>query len=154
MNSLLTKTGFPILFGTKIQELYLKLSFNIARNEDDSLLPDIVGVIAQATASPAAVQARREIAEIGEFVSNSATSAPSFERGLIDYTRQVCELDVRFLEQVREEICEGYDAFMRVAEVVKSYPQKERQVRRFSRRNTFVLLTTYSDRLFIRFQRF
>ena len=112
-----------------MQELYLKLSFNIANNEDESLLPDIIGTITHATASPAAIAARREIAEVGEFVSNSATSAPSFERGLINYTRTVCELDVKFLEQVRTEVCDGYDTFMRVAEVVKNYPAKERQVR-------------------------
>ncbi|KAF8650910.1 hypothetical protein AX16_005035 [Volvariella volvacea WC 439] len=122
---LLTKTGFPILFGTKIQELFLKLSFNIANNDDDSLLPDIVGIITQATSGPAAIKARREIAEIGEFVTNSATSAPSFERGLIDYTRNVCELDVRFLEQVREEICVGYDSFMSVANVLQSYQSSD-----------------------------
>lgn len=92
------------------------------------MLPDVVGMVTQATSSPAAIHARKEIAELGEFVSNSATSAPAFERGIIAYTKNVCELDVRFLEQIREEICDGYDAFMRVAEIVRSYPSKEKQV--------------------------
>lgn len=117
-----------ILTDDRLQELYLKLSFSIANSDDESLLPDIVGTITHATSSPAAIAARREIAEIGEFVTNSANAAPSFERGLIEYSRAVCELDVRFLEQVREELCEGYDAFMRVAEVIRNHPSKERQV--------------------------
>ncbi|KAL0577411.1 hypothetical protein V5O48_004576 [Marasmius crinis-equi] len=124
---LLTMTGFPVLFGSKIQELYLQLSFSIANSDDQSLLPDVVGIITQATSSPAAIQARKEIAELGEFVSNAATSAPAFEHGIISYTRNVLELDVRFLEYVREDVCSGYDAFIRVADVLKSYPNKEKQ---------------------------
>jgi hypothetical protein len=112
-----------------LQELFLKLSFFIADNDQDSLLPDVVGIVTQAASSPAAIAARKEIAELGEFVTNSATTAPAFQRGIIGYTRGVCELDVRFLEQIREELCEGYDVFMRVADVVKNYPNKEKQVR-------------------------
>ncbi|KAG8776015.1 hypothetical protein FRC16_004643, partial [Serendipita sp. 398] len=123
----LTRTGFPILFGTKLQELFLSLSFFIADSDRDSLLPDVVGIITQAASSPAAVAARKEIAELGEFVTNSATSAPAFQRGIIDYTRSICELDVRFLEQIRQELCEGYDVFMRVADVIHNYPTKEKQ---------------------------
>ncbi|PVF96909.1 hypothetical protein CPB86DRAFT_708145 [Serendipita vermifera] len=123
----LTLTGFPILFGSKLQELFLSLSFFIANNDQDSLLPDVIGIVTQAASSPAAIAARKEIAELGEFVTNSATTAPAFQRGIIGYTRSVCDLDVRFLEQIREELCEGYDVFMRVAEVVKNYPNKEKQ---------------------------
>lgn len=113
----------------RLQELFLQLSFCIAHSDDQSPLPDIIGIVTHATSSPAAIQARKEIAELGEFVSNSARSAPAFERGIIAYTRNVCELDVRFLEQTREEICNGYDAFMRVAEIIREYPTKDKQVR-------------------------
>lgn len=138
----------------RLQELFLKLSFSIANADDDSPLPDVVGTITNATSCPAARQARKEIAELGEFVTNAATAAPAFEQGIIAYTRLVCELDVKFLEQIRDEICEGYDAFMRVAEVVKQYPHKESQVRyhlglsycpiadRVSRRCTKLLLSS------------
>ncbi|KAG8823264.1 hypothetical protein FRC17_009376 [Serendipita sp. 399] len=123
----LTLTGFLILFGTKLQELFLSLSFFIADSDRDSLLPDVIGIVMQAASSPAAVIARKEIAELGEFVTNSATSAPAFQRGIIDYTRGICELDIRFLEQIWEELCEGYDVFMQVAEVIQNYPTKEKQ---------------------------
>lgn len=77
----LTKTGFPILFGSKLQELFLKLSFSIANADDDSALPDVMGRVTNATSSPSAIAARKEIAELGEFVTNSATAAPAFEQG-------------------------------------------------------------------------
>jgi hypothetical protein len=124
----LTLTGFPVLFNTKLQALFLSLSFFIADNDNHSLLPDVIGTVTQASSSPAAITARKEIAELGEFVTNSATAAPAFQRGIIAYTRNVCELDVRFLEQIREEVCEGYDVFLRVAEVIRNYPNKEKQV--------------------------
>ena len=116
------------MFGTKLQELYLSLSFYVADHDNGSLLPDVVGTITRAGSSPAAVAARKEVAELGEFVSSSATSAPTFQHGIIAYTRSICELDVRFLEQIREELCKGYDVFLRVAEVVRAYPSKEKQV--------------------------
>jgi hypothetical protein len=112
----------------RLQELYLQLSFSIANSDDQSLLPDVIGIVTHAISSPAAIQARKEIAELGEFVSNAATSAPAFEHGIISYTRDVLDLDVQFLEYIREDICSGYDAFIRVGEVIKSYPTKEKQV--------------------------
>ncbi|KAK1218358.1 hypothetical protein PQX77_018956 [Marasmius sp. AFHP31] len=124
---LLTLTGFPVLFGSKLQELYLQLSFCIANNDDQSPLPDVIGIVTHASSSPSAVQARKEIAELGEFVSNAATSVSAFEKGIIGYTRNVLELDVRFLEYVREDVCGGYDTFLKVAEVLKKYPGKEKQ---------------------------
>lgn len=45
----------------------------------------------------------------------SAGIAQSFEKGLIAYARAAMELDVRFLEQVREEICTGMDGFDLIA---------------------------------------
>ncbi|KAJ6566665.1 hypothetical protein B0H19DRAFT_1138343 [Mycena capillaripes] len=124
---LLTKTGFPVLFGTKLQEIFLKLSFAIANNDDTSPLPDIMGIVNHATSSPSAIKAKREIAELGEFVTNQATQAPAFEGSIIKFTRAILDLDVAFLEKVRDEICAGHDAFHRVADVIKEYPKKESQ---------------------------
>lgn len=71
--------------------------------------------------------------------------------GIIAYTHSVCELDVKFLENIRDEICEGYDAFMRVAEVVKRYPSKEKQVSHpLVWVNECCMVNDY-DRLFTRF---
>jgi hypothetical protein len=69
-----------------------------------------MGIVARAQSSPASTAAQREIAQVGEYVCDSST-AQSFERGIIQYAQAVTELDVRFLEQVREEICTGMDGF-------------------------------------------
>lgn len=74
------------------------------------------------------MSARKTVGEIGEFVGNSST-AQAFENGIIAYAQAAIELDVQLLERVRDEICSGLDAFDRIAEVVKSYPGKEKQVR-------------------------
>jgi len=69
-----------------------------------------MGIVARAQCSPAATAAQKEIAQVGEYVCDSST-AQAFERGIIQYAQAVMELDVRFLEQVREEICTGMDGF-------------------------------------------
>lgn len=126
-----------------MQELYVKLTFSIANNGDESLLPDVIGNVAHANTSPSAVAASREIAALGEFVTNSA-SAQSFEHGIINYAQNVLEIDLRFLESIREEICDGLDAFLAVAEVIKSYPSKEKQVRTSSDWFVVVVVLTCS----------
>ncbi|CAE6397648.1 unnamed protein product, partial [Rhizoctonia solani] len=124
--SRLIQNGFPNLFGTKIHELYFKLTFALASGADEGSLPDLMGTINRAHSSSASFTARKTIAEIGEFVGNSA-SAQAFENGIIAYAHAAIELDLQLLERVRDEICAGLDVFDRVAEVVKSYPGKERQ---------------------------
>ncbi|CUA66574.1 Nitrate reductase [NADPH] [Rhizoctonia solani] len=124
--SRLIQNGFPNLFGTKIHELYFKLTFALASTADEGNVPDLMGAITRAHSSIASVTARKTIAEIGEFVGNSA-SAQAFENGIIAYAHAAIELDLQLLERVRDEICAGLDAFDRVAEVVKSYPGKEKQ---------------------------
>ncbi|KAJ1304872.1 hypothetical protein OPQ81_006006 [Rhizoctonia solani] len=124
--SRLIQNGFPNLFGTKIHELYFKLTFALVSTSDKGNLPDLMGAITRAHSSLASVTARKAIAEIGEFVGNSA-SAQAFENGIIGYAHAAIELDIQLLERVRDEICAGLDAFDRVAEVVKSYPGKEKQ---------------------------
>lgn len=86
-----------------------------------------MGTISRAHSSPASMSARKTVGEIGEFVGNSST-AQAFENGIIAYAQAAIELDVQLLERVRDEICSGLDSFDRVAEVVRSYPGKEKQV--------------------------
>ncbi|QRW21751.1 indoleamine 2,3-dioxygenase [Rhizoctonia solani] len=124
--SRLIQNGFPNLFGTKIHELYFKLTFVLASGSDEGNLPDLMGAITRAHSSPASIAARKTIAEIGGFVGNSA-SAQAFENGIIAYAHAAIELDLQLLERVRDEICAGLDTFDRVAEVIKSYPGKEKQ---------------------------
>ncbi|KAF8712312.1 Indoleamine 2,3-dioxygenase, partial [Rhizoctonia solani] len=124
--SRLIQNGFPNLFGTKIHELYFKLTFVLASGSDEGNLPDLMGAITRAHSSPASIAARKTIAEIGGFVGNSA-SAQAFENGIIAYAHAAIELDLQLLERVRDEICAGLDTFDRVAEVIKPYPGKEKQ---------------------------
>lgn len=69
-----------------------------------------MGIVARAQSSTASATAQSEVAQIGEYVCDSST-AQSLEKSIIQYAQAVTELDVRFLEQVREEICIGMDAF-------------------------------------------
>lgn len=57
----------------------------------------------------------REISEVGQFVCNSSKSARFHENGILRYAQTVTELDVSFLEQVRDEIALGMDAFDMIA---------------------------------------
>ena len=53
--------------------------------------------------------------------------AQSFEKGLLQYAKAMMEIDVRFLEQVRDEICCGVDAFDSIAQM-KMTARMEKQV--------------------------
>lgn len=89
----------------------MKLSFTLmSAQTSDSRLPDVMGIVARAQSSPAAAAAQKEVAQIGEYVCDSST-AQAFERGIIQYAQAVTELDMQFLEQIREEICTGMDGF-------------------------------------------
>lgn len=57
----------------------------------------------------------REISEIGQFVCNSSKSARFHENGILRYAQTVTELDVSFLEQIRDEAAIGMDAFDMIA---------------------------------------
>ncbi|KKY34684.1 putative nadph-ferrihemoprotein reductase [Diaporthe ampelina] len=111
--SRLLQTGFSALFGSKFQELILKLSFSLANASPagpSTHLPDVLGVVARAKTSGSAIKTSREIARVGEFVGNSE-EARFHERGIIDYASKSVELDVSLLEDVRAEACAGMDAF-------------------------------------------
>lgn len=115
--SRLLQSGFSALFGAKFQELVLKLSFTMASSApmggSDSKLPDILGVIARAKTSNAAVVTSKEVALIGQYICNSEP-ARFQERGIMDYASKSVNLDIELLEDIREEACHGMDAFDRV----------------------------------------
>ncbi|KAF1994309.1 hypothetical protein P154DRAFT_33488 [Amniculicola lignicola CBS 123094] len=111
--------GFSALFGAKLQELYLKLSFAVANSSSSSgstRLPDVLGIIARAKSCTDAVTASNEISQIGQFTSNS-DAARHHERGIIAYASKSVEFDMEFLESIREEACAGMDAFDTIIQI-------------------------------------
>jgi hypothetical protein len=109
--SRLMQNGFTTLFGAKLQELHLKLTFALVNcGTPGTRVPDVIGAITRAQASAASAAAANDIAQIGSFVCNSQ-QAQFQENGILRYARAVTELDVRFLEEIREDICLGMDAF-------------------------------------------
>ncbi|KAG6363904.1 hypothetical protein INS49_009007 [Diaporthe citri] len=120
--SRLLQTGFSALFGSKFQELILKLSFSLANASSagpSTNPPDVLGVVARAKTSGSAIKTSREIARVGEFVGNSE-EARFHERGIIDYASKSVELDISLLEDVRAEACAGVDA----SDALMSQPQE------------------------------
>jgi cytochrome b involved in lipid metabolism len=113
--SRLLQGGFSAMFGSKLQELYLKLSFILA-NTGPSRLPDVLGIITRAKTSTDAITTSNEVAQIGQFTCNSE-AARFHEKGILSYARKSVELDMEFLEDIREEACRGMDAFDTVMEL-------------------------------------
>ncbi|KAJ9602132.1 hypothetical protein H2200_013252 [Cladophialophora chaetospira] len=109
--SRLMQNGFTTLFGAKLQELHLKLTFALVSSGTPAArVPDIIGTITRAQASAASAAAANEIAQIGSFVCNNQ-QAQFQENGILRYAQAVTELDVCFLEEIREDVCLGMDAF-------------------------------------------
>jgi hypothetical protein len=69
----------------------------------------------------------REVSEIGQFVCNSSKSARFHENGILKYAQTVTELDVTFLEQIRDEAAVGMDAFDMIASMDE--PTSAKQVK-------------------------
>ncbi|KAH7068435.1 hypothetical protein BKA63DRAFT_451823 [Paraphoma chrysanthemicola] len=110
--SRLLQGGFSALFGAKVQELCLKLSFTLAKStssSDSTQLPDVLGVIARAKNSTNAITSANEISQIGQFTCNSE-SARHHEKGIIAYAQRSVQYDMEFLEAIRDEACAGMDA--------------------------------------------
>ena len=81
----------------------------------DAQLPDILGMIYRAQNSPDASAASKEISQGGQFVCNNSKTAQFHENGILKYAQAVTELDLSFLEQVRDEAGQGLDAFETIA---------------------------------------
>lgn len=117
--SRLLQGGFSTLFGSKLQELCLKISFTLANARSTTSpieLPDVLGVIARATGSADAIKSSNEISQIGHLTCNSE-SARHHEKGIIAYAQRSVQYDMEFLESIREEACNGMDAFDAVMEL-------------------------------------
>ncbi|KAJ4352339.1 uncharacterized protein N0V89_007687 [Didymosphaeria variabile] len=117
--SRLLQGAFSALFGPKLQEMYLKISFafaNAASSATPSKLPDVLGIIARAKGSSDAVKASNEISQIGQFTCNSE-SARHHEKGIIAYAQRSVQYDMEFLEAIRDEACTGMDAFGTIMEL-------------------------------------
>lgn len=117
--SRLLQGAFSALFGPKLQEMYLKISFafaNATSSATPSKLPDVLGIIARAKGSNEAVKASNEISQIGQFTCNSE-SARHHEKGIISYAQRSIQYDMEFLEAIRDEACAGMDAFDTIMEL-------------------------------------
>ncbi|KAF2844682.1 hypothetical protein T440DRAFT_493968 [Plenodomus tracheiphilus IPT5] len=117
--SRLLQGGFSSLFGSKLQELYLKISFTLATasySGTPTKLPDVLGIIARAKGSTDAVSSANEISQIGQFTCNSE-SARHHEKGIIAYAQRSVQYDMEFLEAIREDACAGMDAFSAVMDL-------------------------------------
>lgn len=116
--SRLLQGGFSALFGPKLQELVLKLSFALADAAaagTNKQLPDVLGIIARAKTSSNAVATSQEVALVGQFICESSSNVRFAERGIFNYAAKSVELDVELLEDIREEACHGMDAFDSIA---------------------------------------
>ncbi|KAI2470247.1 hypothetical protein F4781DRAFT_180953 [Annulohypoxylon bovei var. microspora] len=121
--SRLLQMGFSALFGPKLQELVLKLSFSIANAGGAGAniqLPDVLGAVARANTGSDAVTCMNEIALIGQFISGAEGSLRFQERGVFAYAAKSVELDIELLEDLRQEIGTGMDAFDSIANAYSS----------------------------------
>jgi sulfite reductase alpha subunit-like flavoprotein/predicted heme/steroid binding protein len=124
--SRLLQNGFSTLFGAKLQEIYLKITYALANAvTPDAQLPDVIGTITRAQSGANAAKAIREISEIGQFVSNNAKAARFHENGILGYASRATELDITFLEQVRDEAARGMDAFDLIASMDEATSAKQ-----------------------------
>lgn len=121
--SRLLQGGFTALFGAKLQELVLKLSFSVANAGGAGAniqLPDVLGAVARANTSTDAVACMNEVALVGQFVHGGADDLRFQERGLFAYAAKSVELDIELLEDLRQEIGTGMDAFDSIASAYSS----------------------------------
>ncbi|KFY17160.1 hypothetical protein V492_00838 [Pseudogymnoascus sp. VKM F-4246] len=145
--SRLLQNGFSALFGAKLQELYLKLSFTLANSGASSgQLPDVLGIIGRAKSSPDAMATSNEVSQIGKFTCDSET-ARFHERGIIEYVKASVQLNLELLEGIREEACCGMDAFDTIMDLEVSS-----ETQRLTSLSTFLLQLT--ERMAIRLEGF
>lgn len=134
--SRLLQGGFSSLFGPKLQEIYLKISFTLANastSHNSSQLPDVLGTVARAKGSKDAVTAANEISQIGHFTSDS-DAARHHEKGIIAYAQNSVQFDMEFLENIRDECCAGMDAFDTIMEM-----DAESDIQRLAVLSTFLM---------------
>lgn len=69
---------------------------------------NVTQIVLRAQSSTHAIKAMNDTASIGELFSNTAMK---IKPNLFKYATKITQLDQRFLEQIRDEICIGMDAF-------------------------------------------
>ncbi|GKT60625.1 NADPH-ferrihemoprotein reductase [Colletotrichum tofieldiae] len=140
--SRLLQGGFAALFGPKLQELVLKLSFGIASANGpaaDTKLPDVLGTVARAKTSGDAATCTKEVALVGQFVCDADASLRFQERGVFAYAARSVELDIALLEDLRQEACTGMDAFDSIANSIKESSDPDVESSRLTALATFLL---------------
>ncbi|EFQ28219.1 cytochrome b5-like Heme/Steroid binding domain-containing protein [Colletotrichum graminicola] len=140
--SRLLQSGFAALFGPKLQELVLKLSFGLASANGpaaDTKLPDVLGTVARAKTSGDAVACTKEIALIGQLVCDADASLRFQERGVFAYAARSVELDIALLEDLRQESCTGMDAFDDIARSIQESSDPDFENARLTALSAFLL---------------
>ncbi|KAF5003677.1 hypothetical protein FDECE_9787 [Fusarium decemcellulare] len=116
--SRLLQGGFAALFGPKLEELVLRLSFTFATAGEPGAawkLPDILGTIARAKTGQDAAHCTKEISTLGDFICDPSSELRFQERGVFAYAAKSVQLDIELLEDLRQEACNGMDAFQSIA---------------------------------------
>jgi hypothetical protein len=95
----------------KLQEIYLQLSYLFVNNGTlDTRLPDVLGTVERAQTSSACASIAREVAQIGKWVCNSH-EVQFYEKSLLRYANAVTEIDLAFLESIRDNCATGLETF-------------------------------------------
>ncbi|KAM0324977.1 hypothetical protein ACHAPQ_008163 [Fusarium lateritium] len=121
--SRLLQGGFAALFGPKLEELVLRLSFSFASAGGPGAakkLPDILGTISRARSSQEAVHSIKEISALGDFISDPDSDLRFQQRGVFAYAAKCVQLDIELLEDLRQEACNGMDSFESIASALDS----------------------------------
>lgn len=76
-------------------------------------MPDVLGTIERAKSSQACGNVTKEVAQIGKWVCNSH-EVQFHEKSLLRYAQAVTQIDLAFLESVRDYCATGLEAFDRI----------------------------------------
>ncbi|KAF5025351.1 hypothetical protein F66182_2562 [Fusarium sp. NRRL 66182] len=142
--SRLLQGGFAALFGPKLEELVLRLSFSFASAGGPGAawkLPDILGTIARAKTSQDAALITKEISHLGDFICDPASELRFQERGVFAYAAKCVTLDIELLEDLRQEACNGMDAFESIASVLDSFADSDPDATPLAALSAFLLQT-------------
>ncbi|KAK1996895.1 cytochrome b5-like Heme/Steroid binding domain-containing protein [Colletotrichum falcatum] len=142
--SRLLQGGFAALFGPKLEELVLKLSFGLASANGpaaaaDTKLPDVLGTVARAKTGRDAAACARETALVGRLVCDADASLRFQERGVFAYAARSVELDIALLEDLRREACAGMDAFDSTARSARESREPDVEGARLAALSAFLL---------------
>ncbi|EXK79177.1 hypothetical protein FOQG_16196 [Fusarium oxysporum f. sp. raphani 54005] len=142
--SRLLQGGFAALFGPKLEELVLRLSFSFASAGGPGAawkLPDILGTIARAKTNQDAVLSTKEISALGDFVCDPTSELRFQERGVFSYAKKCVQLDIELLEDLRQEACNGMNAFETIAPALDSFTDSDTDVMPLAVLSAFLLQT-------------